>query len=127
MIEDLAASPKLGAILNGLARTGVGALKSRGELFAIEMEEEKGHLAELMVWTVALLFLSITGVLLLTATVVLLFPPDWRIYVLGGFSLLYFIGAAIAFTTVKSLLKHEPFSESLSQIKQDAVCLDSLK
>jgi len=127
MIEEIAASPKLGGLINGLARTGVGALKNRGELLSIELQEEKGHLMEMLVWTISLLFLGIMGALLLTATVVLLFPPEWRIYVIGGFTILYFIGAAVAFSTVRGLLKHEPFPESLSQLKKDAQCLDSLK
>ena len=111
----------------GSARTGVGALKNRGELLSIELQEEKAHLMEMLVWSISLLFLGIMGALLLTATVVLLFPADWRIYAIGGFALLYFIGAAVAFSTVRTLLKHEPFPDSLNQLKKDAQCLDSLK
>ena len=127
MIENIAASPKLGTLVNGLARTGMGALKNRGELLAIELQEEKSHLAEMLVWTVGLLFLGIMGTLLLTATVVLLFPPEWRVYVIGGFALLYFAGAAIAWSSVKSLLKHEPLQETLRQVKKDVTWLESLK
>jgi uncharacterized membrane protein YqjE len=125
MIEDLAASPKLTGLLNGLARTSLGALKNRGELFSLELQEEKNHLAEMLVWTVGLLFLGIMGTLLLTATIVLIFPAALRIYVLGGFALLYFIGAALVFSNVKTLLKHQPFPESVNQLQKDALCLDS--
>jgi len=31
----------------------------------------------------------------------------------------------MAWANLKSLLKQEPFSESLAQVKKDALCLDS--
>ena len=117
----------LGSLLNSMGRTTIGCLQNRGELLAVEWQEEKAHVAELLVWTVGVLFTGIMTALLLTATIVFLFPPPWRIYALGGFTLLYLIGGIVAWTTLKRLLKHQPFSESLNQVKKDALWLESLK
>jgi uncharacterized membrane protein YqjE len=68
-----------------------------------------------------------SGLLLLTATIILLFPAELRIYAFAGFAVLYFIGAVVAFFNVKALLKHEPFAESISQVRKDSVWLESLQ
>lgn len=113
--------------LQDIGRTGLGALQNRGELFAVEWREENARLTELLIWAFSLAFLAMGGVLLLTITIILLFPAELRTYVFGGFTALYFIGALIAWMNVKTLLKHEPFEESLSQIRKDSVWLESLK
>jgi uncharacterized membrane protein YqjE len=125
MTESEEREPGFATLAGRLARTGVGALRNRLELFAVEWQEERARLTELILWLVGLLFLGILGVLMLTVTIVLLFPPQFRLYVAGGFALLYLIGAGIAWAVVKSLLKHEPFTETIDQAKKDAAWLDS--
>jgi uncharacterized membrane protein YqjE len=41
-------------------------------------------------------FLAVMGALLLTATIIFLFPDEFRIYAALGFALLYIIGAGAA-------------------------------
>jgi uncharacterized membrane protein YqjE len=114
----------LGTLVNRLGRTALGALENRGELLAVEWQEEKGHLIELVVLAVALLFLGMLGMLALSATIIFLFPPEYRVYAAAGFTVLYLAGAVVVFFSMKSLLKHEPFSESLKQIRKDRTLLD---
>jgi len=114
----------LGTLVNRLGRTALGALENRGELLAIEWQEEKAHLIELVVLAVALLFLGMLGMLALSATIIFLFAPEYRIYAAAGFTLLYLAGAVAVFFSMKSLLKHEPFAESLKQIRKDKTLLD---
>lgn len=113
--------------LRNLGRTALGALHNRGELLAVEWQEENTRLTEILVWTLGLAFLAMAGLLLLTVTLILLFPPELRVYAFAGFAVLYFIGALVAWCNVKALLKHEPFSESLSQVRKDSAWLESLK
>jgi uncharacterized membrane protein YqjE len=119
--------PGIFAQLRKLGRTGLGALQNRGELLSVEWREENARLSELLVWAFGLAFLAMTGLLLLTATVILLFPAEYRIYAFAGFAVLYLAGAFVAWLNVKALLKHEPFAESLTQIRKDSVWLESLK
>jgi uncharacterized membrane protein YqjE len=108
-----------------LARTGIGALRNRLELFALEWQEERARLTELVMWLVALLFLGMLAALLFTLTIIFLFPPEYRLYVAGGFTVFYLIGAVIAWSGVRAVLKREPFTESLEQARKDANWLDS--
>jgi len=117
----------LSTLLGGIGRTGVGCLQNRTELLALEWQEEKAHVAELLLWTVGLLFTAVMTALMLTATIVFLFPATWRVYALAAFTILYLIGGIVTFTTLKKRLKHQPFEESLNQVKKDALWLESLK
>jgi uncharacterized membrane protein YqjE len=105
----------------------VGALQNRGELLAVEWQEAKIRTTEILFWAFATAILAMAGLLLLTVTIILLFPADLRIYAFAGFTVLYVIGAVVAFFNVKTLLRHEPFAESISQVRKDSVWLDSLK
>src|SRR5438128_10547516 len=105
--------PGITTLLGRLARTGLGAVQNRLELFAIEWQEERVRLTELLIWGMALLFLAIMGTLLLTATIIFLFPEELRIYAAGAFTLLYLIGSVVACFGLRSLLKHAPFAEPI--------------
>ncbi len=118
--------PGLGSLLQKLARTGLGALQNRGELLAVEWQQERKRLTELLVWAIGLAFLGMMGTLMLTMTILLLVPEGARVYVAAGFSLLYVAGTVWAWRTIQSLLKEEPFADSIDQVKKDAACLESL-
>ena len=119
MAEPNQQSPGITTLVGRLARTGLGALENRLELFAVEWQEERLRLTELAIWGMALLFLANLGVLLLTATILFLVREDFRLYVAGGFTVIYLAGAVVAWFGLKSLLKHEPFTESIDQVKKD--------
>jgi uncharacterized membrane protein YqjE len=110
-----------------LARTGVGAVQNRIELFAVEWEEERVKMMETLIWAAALILLGALAVLLFTATIIFLFPPDARIYALVGFAVLYLIGAIVAAVGLRGVTGRESFPESLAQIKKDRAWLESLK
>ena len=118
--------PGITTLVGRLARTGFGALENRLELFAVELQEERIRLTELAIWGMALLFTANLGVLLLTGTIIFLFREDLRLYVAGAFAVLYLVGAVGAWFGLKSLLKSEPFTESIGQVKKDREWLDSL-
>jgi uncharacterized membrane protein YqjE len=119
--------PGLRALVARLAHTGAGVLRNRGELLTVEWQQEKARLMELLIWTVVLLFLAIMGMILMTATIILLFPEDKRIYVAGGFTILYLAGAVGALFGLRSLLRREPFQESLQQARKDVEWLQSYR
>lgn len=117
----------IGQLLGRLIRTGLGALENRIELASIEWQEERIRLSELFLWIGALLFLAMIGLMLLTATIIFLFKEEWRLYVAGAFTLLYFLAALGAWLGVRSRLRQEPFQETLNQAKKDREWLQSLK
>jgi uncharacterized membrane protein YqjE len=119
--------PGLLALVRRLVRTGVGAAQNRVELFSVEWQQERARLADVMLIGVAVLFLAILAVLLFTITIILLFPPESRIYVMAGFTVLYFAGAIIGFLSLRTQLKRQPFADTIDQAKKDCVWLQSLK
>jgi uncharacterized membrane protein YqjE len=117
----------LPALLGRLARTGAGALLNRGELLAVEWQEERQRLVELMAWTVGWVFFAVMASIMVTATIVLLVPEDKRVFVTAGFAVLYIAAAIWLWSVLKKLVQKEAFTESLAQIRKDAECLDSFR
>ena len=107
--------------------TCFSTLETRGELFILEMEEEKTRFIELLIWAMAVGFLGMMFLALLTMGIIILCPPGWRIYAVGGFCLLYLAGTILALLNLKALLKNgpRPFSGSINEMKKDRVWLDS--
>jgi|SRR3954447_2714650 len=99
----------------------LGAFSNRVELLAIEFKEEKTNVVELFICIAAALFFAMMTVIVLTATVILLFREEWRVYAAGGFCFIYLMGAIWSFLTLKSRLKQAgtPFAESINELKKD--------
>ena len=74
-------------------------------------------------WLFVLLLFLVT----FTATIIFLFPPEYRIYALGGFTVLYLIGTIGGALSLKAILKHKPFAETIRQVKKDAEWIESFK
>lgn len=112
-----------------LAVSGLAALHNRGELFAVELQEEKARLVELLVWTVVAGFLGMIFVILATATIIFLFPAGARIYVAVGFCVFYLVAAVLALLNLRALWKDSPvpFSDTIAEGKKDVEWLESLK
>lgn len=127
MTDEPQEAPGLATQIRKLMRTGLGALQNRGELLSVEWQEERARMLEVVVWTVVCLFFGILGVGLLTVFVIFLFPENLRIYAIAGFALLYLAAAILVWTNLKKLLLHEPFAESVAQVRKDAECFESLR
>jgi uncharacterized membrane protein YqjE len=117
----------LGTLAGRLGKTALGALENRGELLAVEWQQERARLTQVLVLCVGLMFLGVMGALLLTATVIFLFPEESRIYVAGAFTVLYLAGGVILFFSLQKLLKEEPFSETLRQLRKDRALFETFE
>jgi len=104
-----------------LVDQALGAFYNRVELLAVEFREEKVNVVELFIYVAAALFFAMMTVIVFTATVILLFKPEWRVYAAGGFCVIYLGGAIWSFTALKTRLKEttRPFSESINELKKD--------
>jgi len=99
----------------------LGAFHNRVELFAVQFKEEKTNAVDLLLCLFAALFFAMMTVVVLTATVVLLFPQDKRVYAAGAFCLLYLIGTLWSLLRLKARLKQTgvPFAETINELKKD--------
>jgi uncharacterized membrane protein YqjE len=110
-----------------LGRTTLGVVRNRLELLSVEWQEERLRVAELLVWLAGLVFFAIMGALLVTATIIFLFPVGSRLYVSGVLDLLYLAGAVAAWFRVKASLAREPFAETVNEARRDQAWLESFK
>jgi len=99
----------------------LGAFYNRLELLVVELGEEKTKLVEALICVAAALFFAMMTVLVLTATVILLFREEWRVYAAGGFCVVYLAGAIWSYLVLKNRLKQSgvPFAETINELKKD--------
>jgi uncharacterized membrane protein YqjE len=111
------------ASLRKLLSTIVSIVQNRAELFAVELQEEKYRLVELLLLTGIIWLLGGMALMLLIAVAIFLIPAEHRIAVAFGFCILCVLGTVVAIIRLKKRLKDRPFSESVNQIKKDLECL----
>ncbi len=129
MHDDNPHPPGLPGLLGKTALTALAAFQVRGEIFLVELEQEKSRLMESLIWVAAAGFLGMMFMVLLTGTVIFLFPENLRIYAAVGFCLLYLLGAVLAWLNLKALTKSSarPFSDTVEEFKKDRQWLESLR
>ena len=120
--------PSPGGILSSLRRfcdSVLGLLQNRIELFAIELEEQKLRLVRLIVLAAVVVFLGNTALLVVTAAVVVLAGSAARVPVLIVLSLLYIVGAVIAFFALRKEIRDTPppFEGTIAELKKDRIWL----
>jgi uncharacterized membrane protein YqjE len=126
-VEPESAPSGITALGRQMLATVLSALQTRGELFLVEVEEEKTRFIELLIWTLAAGFLGMMFLALFTAGIILLFPEGLRMYAVFGFCVLYLAGAIVAFFNLRALIKSGPpaFADTINEIKKDRDCLES--
>ena len=101
----------------------LATFQTRAELLAVEWQEERYRLIELLLLAGGALLLGGLALLLLSITIILVFPQHLRVYPAIVLVLLYASGAAFLLLRIKRKLRDEPFSETVGQLKKDWECL----
>lgn len=113
------------ASLRGLLVTAVGLLRTRIELLATELEEEKLRLIKLLVYGATAFFLLGAGVVLLVIFLTVLWWDSHRLLVIGGFTVL-FLGCGIGALLLalrQMRAGSRLFEASLAELMQDREAL----
>jgi uncharacterized membrane protein YqjE len=107
--------------LKRLASTLTSIVSTRLELLANELQEERLHLTQMLLFALLAIFCFGMGLLLLTIFIVVLFWDDYRLAVLGGLSLLFFLlGVLMAgVLRAKAQSKTKLFSASIAEFAKD--------
>jgi len=107
--------------LRTLFGTFLDLVQTRLELALTELEEEQQRLKRTALLAVMALFFASLGVIFLTLLVVMLFWDSHRIWVLGGFSLLYLALGAGAGLLLRRQTQSRPklFSSTLAELAKD--------
>jgi uncharacterized membrane protein YqjE len=109
------------ASLQRLLATLLEILQTRAEIVATEFEEERERIRELIVLGFVALFFVNLGVVLLTLFIVMLFWDTHRLYVLGGFAVLYLGLGLMAVTVLHRRHRSRPrlFATTLAELSKD--------
>src|SRR3981189_618874 len=95
-------SPSLATLVGRIGRTALSSVHNRVELLAVEWQEERLRLKDILLLGGLLVFLGTMGALLLTATIIFLFPEGLRVYVTAVLALLYLAGAIGAWLALRA-------------------------
>lgn len=109
------------ASLRRLLATSLEILQTRVEIVATEFEEERERIRELVIFSFLTLFFTSIGLLLLTLFIVILFWETHRLYVLGGFALLYLTLGIVAGAVLRQRLRTRPrlFATTVAELSRD--------
>lgn len=107
--------------LKRMAGTLLVILQARLELLAIEVEEERLNIKQMLLYGSIALFFFGLAILLLTGFVVVVFWDSYRLQVLTGFIGLYFVAGALAWNALLRVAnrKSQLFSASLVVLAED--------
>ena len=107
---------------------GFGMVQTRIELFSAELEEERLRFFRTILFAAALVTLGTLALTLFTATIVFAFWKSARPDVLGGLTLLYFLGTILLYRKLNyRLRKTRPLSGTMDELKRDRQWLRAVK
>ena len=107
--------------VKGLASTGLRAIRTRLELLAIEVSEEKAWAIRLIIVAIAGLYLVTFGLLLGVAALVLWASEENRPAILGAFAIAFVVIGAAGFWYLAGASKRRNslFKETIAVLKGD--------
>lgn len=113
------------ASLRGLLDTALGLLKTRAELLAVELEEEKLRLLGLLGYGAAALLLLSAGLVFLAIFLTVLFWDGYRLLALGSFAAIFLAAGGVALFVAR---RHANaggrlFAASLAELARDRAAL----
>lgn len=120
MAESTDPPPGLFGSVKRLLETGLALAQNRVELFAVELQEEKYRLVEVLLCTVAVAAFGMMALTLATLAVLVFFWEKALLAALAALSLLYLLATLAAWKALQSCLKKQTaFSETLGEIRKD--------
>ena len=121
--EPQAAAPPAGLVesLRGMGRSLLSLMRTRAELLAIELEEEKARRKEMIILAVSGALFFALGVQLLAFLVVVVFWDTYRLTAITGVTVLYLGIAAWAFLRLNLKWRNSPapFAATLEELGKD--------
>ena len=115
------AGPGIVQSLRNLAATLVALLRTRFELLATELEEERIRLLQILFWAAGALFFFGVGILLLVVLIIAVFWDSYRIAAIVALAAIFLAaGVGMAFG-VRRRMNARPklFSASLDELTKD--------
>ncbi len=104
-----------------LLESGSGFLSSKFELVSIELQEEKRRILELLVLAAFAMLFAVLALMVVSFTIIILVPDQYRANVLIIMSLLYITVSALLFMRLqrKANLATKIFETTAEELKKD--------
>jgi uncharacterized membrane protein YqjE len=123
-VTDGNSGPAPGGLRDALARVAAGVVslvQTRAELAAIEFDEARERGKDRLVLLVVAVVCFANGMLAVSAFVVVWFWDSYRLQALGGVTLAWLLGGALAFwrLSVRQRTDPSPFSATLAELERD--------
>jgi len=98
-------------------------LQNRADLLAVELQEEKYRLVEVLILVGIALALGMMALFVFTGVIIFALPEAYRLWVACGLGVIYLLGIVVLWSRIKKVLKDQPFPETINQVKKDWECL----
>lgn len=104
-----------------MAGTLLAIVQTRLELLSNELEEERLRIRQMLFYGSVAMFCFALSIMLLTVFVVVLFWDSYRLQVLGGLTILFFIAGGWMWTALcrTARIRSKLFSVSLAELDDD--------
>ena len=124
-VDPVGSGSGLFASLRGLLATSIELLRTRGELLATELEEEKLRLLSLLAYGFAAFFFLGFGLVFLAIFLIVLLWDTSRLLVIGSFTGLFLCGGIAALLLAMRQIRSGSrlFAASLAELAQDRAVL----
>jgi uncharacterized membrane protein YqjE len=118
-------SPGFIAALGKLGDGLLGGLKSRVELFSVELQEEKFRLIQTFIWISAAVFTGVMAITFASLSLVYLFWESARLGVLLGLTLAYTVALLTLIIAFRRFIARQPkpFAATLAELENDRACI----
>ncbi|MEM1158000.1 MAG: phage holin family protein [Verrucomicrobiota bacterium] len=102
-------------------RSFIQSVETRLDLFALELQQEKIRFVHIVLWLCSAVFLTAISLIMVTLTIVMAVCEEHKTLAMIICSAVYVIGAVISGSKLYQNLyqSEQPFSETISQLKQD--------
>ena len=109
------------ASLRRMLDTALSTVQNRIELFALELQEEKGWLVSTLLWAAAMIFFGGLAIIFVVATFIFLAPVTWRPWILLGVTVAFVWLAINSIAGFRRSLrgKRPPLSDTIGELKKD--------
>jgi uncharacterized membrane protein YqjE len=107
--------------------TLLSIVQTRLELLSNEIEEERLRVRQMLFYGSIALFFFGLSIMLLTVFIVVLFWDSYRLEVLGGLSVMFFVAGIVVWNSLRgvALERSKLFSSSLAELDEDRARLGS--
>jgi uncharacterized membrane protein YqjE len=107
--------------LKRLAGTVLAIVQTRIELLSNEFEDERLRIRQMLLYGSFALFCFGLSIMLLTVFIVVAFWDNYRLLVLGGMTMLFFVAGLLSWLALRRVVREKTklFSTSLAELQND--------